>query len=324
MFFDDRDGKLNMSKGFINHQTSPANRELPFGPALFSIFLNILFGANAVAVKISLSGLGVFTTAGLRFLIAAIAISLWAALTGQSLAINRQQASQLIILSLLFVSQIALFYLGLNLTTASHGVLIGNLLPFVVLLLAHFYIPGDRITGRKVAGIALGFCGVLFVVLDRQGASADIRYGDMIIFCAVMIWGTSAVFAKKISTSIHPIIISLYPMFLAVPLFLLTGLLWDDDMVRFIDREVVLSLLYQALVTASFGFIAWNTLIRKYGATALHSFVFIMPISGVFFGVILLGEPLTSHLLAAIFLIAAGIVVINGRRRTASISSERD
>lgn len=304
-----------MPEGFIKNQTSSTNRELPFRPALFSIFLNILFGANAVAVKISLSGLGVFTTAGLRFLIAAIAISLWAALTGQSLAINRQQLNQLFILSLLFVSQIALFYMGLNLTTASHGVLIGNLLPFVVLLLAHFYIPGDRITGRKVAGIVLGFCGVLFVVLDRQGASADIRLGDMIIFCAVMIWGTSAVYAKKISATIHPVIISLYPMFLAIPVFLFSGLLWDGAMVRAIDRNVVLSLLYQSLVTASFGFIAWNTLIKKYGATALHSFVFIMPISGVFFGIVLLDEPLTSHLLSAIFLIAAGIVVINGKRK---------
>ncbi len=292
-----------------------ANRELPPGPALFSIFLNILFGANAVAVKISLQGLGVFTTAGLRFLLAAIAISLWAVLTGQSLHIDRQQARQLCILSLFFVVQIALFYLGLNLTTASHGVLIGNLLPFVVLLLAHFYLPGDSITGRKVAGIILGFCGVLFVVLDRQAAAADIKTGDLIIFCAVLIWGMSAVYVKRLSATIHPLIISLYPMFLAVPCFLLAGFVWDEGMVRSIDLQVAMALLYQAFVTASFGFIAWNTLIRKYGVTALHSFVFVMPISGVFFGVVLLKEPLTPHLLASIALIAAGIVVINGRRR---------
>lgn len=292
-----------------------ANKELPLGPAVFSMFLNVLFGANAVAVKISLLGLGVFTTAGLRFLIAAIAISLWAVLTGQSLHIDRRQAKQLFILSLFFVAQIALFYLGLNLTTASRGTLIGNLLPFVVLVLAHFFIPGDTITGRKVVGIILGFCGVLFVVLDRQGVTSDIQTGDLIIFCAVLIWGTSAVYVKRISSTIHPLIISLYPLFLAVPCFLLAGFVWDGGMVRFVDNSVAMALLYQALVTASFGFIAWNTLLRKYGATALHSFVFIMPISGVFFGVVLLGEPLTPHLLASIALIAAGIVVINGKRR---------
>lgn len=305
-----------MTKDSGNIATAAANGELPLGPAIFCIFLNMLFGANAVAVKISLLGLGVFTTAGLRFLIAAVAISLWAALTGQSLYVDRRQAGRLFILSLFFVAQIALFYLGLNLTTASHGTLIGNLLPFVVLLLAHFFIPGDTITGRKVIGMILGFCGVLFVVLDRQDAAADVRTGDLIILAAVTIWGMSAVYVKKIGATIHPVIVSLYPMFLAVPCFLLAGYIWDGGMVRSLDSAVTMSLLYQALVTASFGFIAWNTLLRKYGATALHSFVFVMPLSGVFFGVVMLGEPVTPHLLASIALIVAGIAVINGRRKT--------
>jgi drug/metabolite transporter (DMT)-like permease len=305
-----------MSAASGKREAVSQNEGLPPGPAFFSIFLNILFGANAVAVKISLLGLGVFTTAGLRFFLAAIAISLWAIITGQPLFIDRGKIRQLIILSLFFVLQIALFYLGLNLTTASRGTLIGNLLPFVVLLLAHFFIPGDMITGRKVAGIILGFCGVLFVVLDRHGVTDDVQMGDFFIFCAVIIWGMSAVYVKKLTATIHPLIISLYPMFLAVPCFLLAGYFWDGGMVRFVNRPILLSLLYQALVTASFGFIAWNTMIKKYGATALHASVFIMPVSGVFFGVILLGEPLTPHLLVSISLIAAGILVINSKKKT--------
>ena len=293
-----------------------ANRELPIAPAFFSVFLNILFGANAVAIKFSLEGMGALTTAGLRFLIAAVAISLWAAAVGRPLQVDRRQLARLGILSLLFMSQIALFYLGLKRTTASHCVLISNLLPFVVLLLAHWYIPGDRITWRKLAGIVCGFAGVLLVVLDRQGASADLRGGDLFILAAVVIWGTSAVYAKRLSATVNPVILALYPMLPAVPAFLLAGMAWDDGMIRRLDAGVTLALLYQALVTASFGFIAWNTLIRKYGATALHSFVFVMPISGVVFGVVLLHEPLTPHIIAAIVLVAAGIVVINGGRRT--------
>jgi drug/metabolite transporter (DMT)-like permease len=307
-----------MPAGSRSNQAVMANSELPLGPAAFSIFLSVLFGANAVAVKISLQGLGVFSTAGLRFSLAAVAITLWAVFTGQSLRIDRVQARQLFVLSLFFISQIALFYLGLNLTTASHGTLIGNLQPFVVLVLAHYFIPGDRVTSRKVLGIILGFCGVLCVVLDRQGVAADVHLGDLFTFFGVMIWGASAVYVKKLSTTIHPVIISLYPMFPAIPCFLVAGFFLDGKMVRYIDAAIVMALLYQAFVTASFGFIAWNTLIKRYGATALHSFVFVMPVSGVFFGVVLLGEPVTSHLLAAIALIAAGIVVINGRKTPAA------
>jgi drug/metabolite transporter (DMT)-like permease len=292
-----------------------AARELPIAAAVFSVFLNILFGGNAVAIKFSLEGMGALTTAGLRFAIAAIAISLWAIVVGHPLGVNRRQAGRLAILALLFISQIALFYLGLTQTTASHCVLISNLMPFVVLLLAHWYIPGDRITWRKLAGIICGFVGVLLVVLDRQGVSANLRGGDLAILAAVVIWGTSAVYAKRLSATVNPVVLSLYPMLPAVPIFLLAGAFWDDGMIRRIDTGIFLSLLYQALVTASFGFIAWNTLVRRYGATALNSFVFVIPISGVFFGVVLLDEPLTPLIIAAIVLIAAGIFVINGGRR---------
>ena len=86
---------------------------------------------------------------------------------------------------------------------------------------------------------------------------------------------------------------------------------FDDAMVRYIDFSIAFSFFYQSFVTASFGYIAWNTMVREYGTSIVHSFVFIMPISGVFFGVILLDEPVTATLIFSIILIAAGIVVIN-------------
>ncbi len=86
-------------------------------------------------------------------------------------------------------------------------------------------------------------------------------------------------------------------------------------MVKYIDLPIGLALFYQSFVTASFGYIAWNTLVREYGTSLVHSFVFIMPISGVFFGVLLLGEPMTPSLAGSIMLIVMGIVVINHNRR---------
>jgi len=292
-----------------------SNRELPPGAACFTVFLCILFGANAVAIKVSLTGLGIFTTAGLRFSLAAIAISLWAMCTGRSLRVDRVQIKKLFIFAILFITQISLFYHGLSRTTASHGTLIANLLPFVVLILAHFTIPGDSISRKKVFGIFFGFCGVLLLVFDRQAVSADIGTGDLIIFCAVLIWGISAVYVKKMTTTIHPVLITLYPMFFAVPVFFTAGFLFDEKMVRFVDSSVLFALLYQSFVTASFGFISWNSLIRKYGTTAVHSFVYIMPVSGVFFGVFLLGEPVTPFVIGAIVLIIIGILVLNRKSR---------
>ena len=143
------------------------NRQLSLKASLFTVFLTVLFGANAVAVKVSFAGLGVFSAAGLRFSFAAVAISFWAVYTGLSLRITLKQARNLLVIALLFTIQIALFYNGLDKTSASHTTLIVNLLPFIVLVLAHYFIPGEPVTFKKTAGILLGFCGVLLLVFER-------------------------------------------------------------------------------------------------------------------------------------------------------------
>jgi drug/metabolite transporter (DMT)-like permease len=88
-------------------------------------------------------------------------------------------------------------------------------------------------------------------------------------------------------------------------------------MIRALSPAIVGGLLYQSLLMDSFGLVMWNTLLQKYGASTLHAFMFIMPISGVSFSLLLLGEPLTANLLGAIALVTSGLLVINlGKRRT--------
>ena len=286
---------------------------LPLGAALYTMFLCILFGANTVAVKISLTGFGVFTSAGLRFGIAAVVITLWAAATGKSLAITRHQARQLAPLGVIFFCQLALFNFGQNLTLASHGTLISNVLPFVVMILAHFFIPDENISLQKVVGLALAFIGVAMLFFDSLVMTKDALRGDILVLAAVMVWACNAVYVKKIIQGFHPLQITLYPMTITVPVFLLCGYFFDGGMVKSFSVPATQALLYQAIVTASYGFVAWNTLIAKYGATNLHSFVFIMPVSGVFLGVIMLGEPVTANLVTSIILVTAGLFVVNGR-----------
>jgi drug/metabolite transporter (DMT)-like permease len=290
-----------------------ASHGLPLGASLFTIFLCGLFGANAVAIKISLTGLGVFTTAGVRFGIASVVILLWAVCTGKPLAVRRKQVPQLLTLALFFFVQLSLFYFGQNMTTASHATLISNVLPFFVMILAHYYIPGDTINLKKTSGLVLGFAGVLLLFFDNVALTGDVLQGDLLILLAVLVWSCHVVYIKNIIDGFHPIQVTLYPISLATPLFLLSGYLWDGEMVRFIDASIVKAMFYQTFITASFGFVAWNTLIRRFGATALHSFVFIMPISGVFLGVTMLDEPLTTNLIGAIILVVTGLIVVNRR-----------
>ncbi|KPJ75163.1 MAG: hypothetical protein AMJ54_15710 [Deltaproteobacteria bacterium SG8_13] len=282
---------------------------------LFASFLCILFGGNTVAIKISLSGLGVFTVAAIRFGLAAVVVSLWALCTRQAIRLRRRQLQHLLIISVIFFIQLSLFIFGLSKTYASRGTLLANIQPFFVLFLAHFFVPGDRITGRKLIGIVLGFAGVVFVFLGHSGGGTELRQGDMIILAAAFVWACNGVYTKNILADLQPFQVVLFQTLIAAPLFLIGALVSGEFAANRFDPEVVLSVLYQGLVATSFGFVAWNTLLQKHGAVALHSFIFLMPVTGVVLGGVLLGEPVTAQILAALVLIAAGILIVNTRRK---------
>ena len=293
------------------------NLDFSFFAGVMSVFLCAIFGSNAVAIKLAFAGVGIFTTATIRFSIAALAIFVWAKATGKTIGLKKGQLHQVLILAALFVVQLSMFYFGLSISNASRGTLLANLVPFWILFLAHFFIPGDRITGRKFLGILLGFSGVAFMFAETAGVTAGFRTAELIILLATFIWACSVIYLKRIIDDFNPFQVTLYSMVFAIPIFLIEALLWDSPMVTNLDGKIIGALLYQSLVTAAFGFVAWNTLLQKYGAVALHSFIFIMPISGVALGGLVLGEPITIKILTALALIVAGILVVHLKPRRA-------
>jgi drug/metabolite transporter (DMT)-like permease len=281
---------------------------------LGTALLCVSFGGNAVAIKISLDGIGPLTTVGLRFAIAAPAIALWALVTGRSLRPKPGQVIRFAALGAVFALQMALFYWGMDLTLASRGILIANLQPFLLLLMAHFVLPGDRLTLLKLGGVGLGFVGVALMFAKGDTLAGSLVVGDLVIAVSVVIWAGSTVYVKRIIHDYEAFHLALYPMLVQAPLCLVAGQIWDDPARGEITARVIGSLLYQSLLTAAFGFVAWTALLKRYGAVAVNTYIFLAPVSGVVLAGALLGEQIaTFEILTALVLIVGGIVMVNWR-----------
>ncbi|RPI76246.1 MAG: DMT family transporter [Desulfobacteraceae bacterium] len=287
------------------------NNELTLGVSLYTIFLCALFGANTIAIKYSFFGMGAFTTAGIRFSVATLVLFCWAKWTRKSLVVKKEQWHHIAFLTIGFFIQLSLFNLGLNMSQASRAILLINLLPFLVLFLAHYFIPDDRITIRKLIGIFSGFIGVAFIFLEKSGLTSEVKVGDMIILAGTLIWACDTVYRKRILMDFDPLHLVFYPMAFSAPLFFIEAVIWDNPMFIYLDYRIMISFMYQSLVTASFGFLAWNYLLQKHGAVALYSFTFIMPIIGIILSNLILSEPITLKIVFSLLFITSGIFILN-------------
>jgi len=298
------------------NDTAQPEQKLSLLAAAMAAFLCSLWGANTVAIKFSLSGLGPFTSAAVRFGLSAGFLWAWAKISGQSLRPAAGQMRPLLINSILFFVQLALVYVGFTMTSASRGALLTNLQPFFLLFLAHFLLSGDRITLLKLLGLILGFTGAACVLFDRYDSSRSLMAGDLLLLGSTLIWAGCAAYTKHLVRSSSSIQIVFYQLLFSVPLFALGAPLWDAPMIVRIDFGIVAAIAFQVVLTTSFAFVAWVRLMQTYGAVALHSFVFLIPVSGVFLAALVLDEPMTRMILLALVLISAGILTVQfGQRR---------
>ena len=89
--------------------------------------------------------------------------------------IARHEWRPLLVLGLIFTAQIGLMNVGTGLTSAAHGSVVLNLYAVHTVVLAHFLIPGDRLTARRLAGALVAYGGIVLLFAgDRASAGASL------------------------------------------------------------------------------------------------------------------------------------------------------
>ena len=185
--------------------------------------------------------------------------------------------------------------------------------PFFVALGAVWLLPQEHMRRRQWMGMALAFVGVLALFGENLFAATEGAWvGDLMLLGAALLWAATTLTVKASAlarasaekTLLYQLGVSalvLPPLSLAMGepgVFAPTPMVWAN-------------LFFQAAIVAGVSYLAWFWLVREYPATRLSSFSFLTPVMGVLAGGLILGEPLTPAVYAALFLVGSGIWVAN-------------
>jgi drug/metabolite transporter (DMT)-like permease len=290
----------------------PRSVRLTAGATVVAAITNLIWGTNPGALKIALRSLPPIGSAGLRFGIAAVGVILWCLVTKVKLRPQPGEGRWLAINSAMFVAQIATFTFGVYLGTAAHSIVVLYIYPFLVVALAHFFIPGERISTGRVAGLSTAFSGIVLLFGSQFGHwTGTLLLGDLIQLLSGFILAAQIVFLKHALARIEPSRVVLWQMLIAAVVFL--GYSFAAEHLAHAQGTAASwgAIIYQGVVIGAICFTVWMWQIRRYSASALSIFGFIAPPAGVIVSGVVLHETLTPLLLASAGLVAAGIVVSN-------------
>lgn len=268
-------------------------------------------------VKIGLAVLPPFTFAGLRF--GAAALLLWGVVVMRGISLPKTWHEWRVIIGTAITGMsinYGLIFWGIKYISSGLSAVLQAMIPAFGLLFAHYLVPGERITWRKIFGVASGIIGVVVIFSNQfKFAGTMALAGSIALLTSAVFVAFSNVLIKSHGRSIDPIVMSAGQMTIGViPLFVI-GAIWEGSPFDFAwNRTTALSLLYLVVIGSTLAFTLYNWLIRQIEVTKSMLISLIIPVIAVALGMITLGERLTWQVAIGTFLILAGVGAIMGEQ----------
>jgi drug/metabolite transporter (DMT)-like permease len=291
------------------HYVRPLDRRA----LLLVALLCVCWGLYQVSVKIAGAGVPPLMQAGLRSLGSAILVMGWCRLRNLPLFARDGTLHAGLLAGVLFALEFAFIYLGIAHTDVARGVLLIYLSPFVVAIGAHFLVPGDRLSLVKLIGLVAAFGGLALVLSNgADGEPQAHLLGDLFCVLGAITWGAATLVIKVSRLArISAEKILFYQLAVSALLLPPASLLIGEPLPDLSQTSVLLALAYQIIVVSFASYIVWFWLITQYAPSNLAAFTFLTPVSGVLFGALILDEPITGAIVAALILIGGGIYLVN-------------
>jgi drug/metabolite transporter (DMT)-like permease len=264
-----------------------------------------------VAVKVGLADVPPLRLAWMRFLLGGLAILAYALWTRRAglLTVRPEEWRAIWSLGILFAVQIGLMNYGIALTTASHGVVLISSYAVHTVLLAHFFIPGDRLTIPKLGGVLLAYAGIVVLFARDFTQDGGTLLGDLVVAASALLLGERIVYMARAVQKLDPVKLLLGQSAIGTLCFLGASLVWEADVPSRYTLALAGSLFFQGVVVAGFNFVVNAWLLQVYRPSALAVWSLTSPIWGILIAVAVTGDDLTPMLLLSGLLVAVGIGV---------------
>jgi drug/metabolite transporter (DMT)-like permease len=299
------------------------NAAVTFNAALIQVFLCAIWALGQVGIKAVGTDISPLFHAGVRSAGASLVLLAWILYKRPQVFKADGSLGLGLIIGILFGLEFVFLFKGLTLTSASRGTLLLYTSTFFVAIGAHFFVPSDKLTKQKIAGLSLAFIGVVIAIGPQAlagvggvaGTSNDANsalVGDIMCLIAAFFWGATTVVVKATRLrSALPEKNLIYQIGVSSVVLLIAAMLFGEKGITTYTPLLLGVLGYGVFVVASASYLAWFWLVSKYKASTLHTFTFLTPLFAILLGALLIGEPVNVSLLASAALIAAGIVLVN-------------
>lgn len=274
------------------------------------VLLCVIWGSTWLVIKIGYGGLGPFNVAALRFLLAGLMLAAMIPALGARWPRTRHEWLLICWVGIvLFGADYGLIYWGEQFLDSGLTAILFATLPLITVAFAHVYVPGDRITPRKLAGTLLAFLGV--VALFGESLRLDLtRLAPMAaIIVAAVCAAAAGVASKRHGTAMHAATLNAPAMLVGSVVLGIAAMVTGEGLRLPTDAATWAAIAYLAVAGSVVTFLVYFSLLKTWSVTSLSFIAVFTPAIALVLGFVFLDERPTLWTAAGAVLILAGVAL---------------
>ena len=315
-----------------NPRDTSATRPAPNAPSAPAVALSAwlpdflmlaaTWGSSFMFTRLAVLEFGTLTSAGLRVVIGAAVLLLILAFKGQLPVLGQHWRRTFFVGLLNSAIPFVCFAWALLAITTGLSSILNATVPLFGAVVAWFWLK-DRPSGSRTLGLAIGFLGVVLLAWDKTGLTNAARAapavdtqgvnpGLAVLAClfACVCYGIAASFTKRFLTQVPPLVTAAGSQSGASVALVLPMLwLWPQ---RNPSLTAWAAMVISGVVCTGLAYVMYFRLIGRIGPAKAMTVTFLIPVFGVFFGMVFLGEAVTLWMLGSGLVIVCGTALSTG------------
>lgn len=186
--------------------------------------------------------------------------------------------------------------------------------PALTVLLAHFLLPDESLSRRKVMGVSFALGGALLLALSGEDGLPDVAHANPIGYLLVAIGIVSSsimiIYARRKLSGYDAFDVGSVRLFVTALVMLPYALLTSGFDMSAVTGAGVAGLLYAAVFGTFLGFMLSFYTIKRFGATPTVLTTYVIPVVAGIGGVLVLKEEITGTMLIGMIVIICGIALL--------------
>jgi drug/metabolite transporter (DMT)-like permease len=281
------------------------------------ITLATVWGGSFLFNAILVAELPVITIVAIRVTVAALALWGFVRVTGRKIPTAPQVWGALLFLGVLNNAiPFSLIVQGQTQITSGLASILNATTPFFTILVAGFFLTDERFSVLRVLGVVVGFSGVILMVgPEALGSLGADFWAQICALGAALSYGFASVFGRRFrELKVDPVMVATGQVTMS-SLVLWPIALWIDGPqdILGLSFNAAASMFGLAVLCTSFAYILYFRILERAGATNISLVTFLVPISAIILGVLVLGESIFIKEIIGMTLIGLGLAIIDGR-----------